>query len=98
MTLIILKTIIKRLLLNNDAIGAECSRVLPPDGIQQEPNTWKAMTTTNVKAECVPDIWKKWWNAFVNCFKRDAVCTCSAEKQAARKVEDAKAQENKDRI
>jgi hypothetical protein len=81
--------------LNNDAIGAKCSRVLSPAGIQQKPNTWKAMTTTHAKAECVPGIWKKWWNAFVNCFKRDAACACSAESQPARKVEDAKAQEKK---
>ena len=53
------------------------------------------MTTTNAKAECVPDIWKKYWNAFVNCFKRDVVCTCSAERQPAPKVEGAKAQEMK---
>jgi hypothetical protein len=81
--------------LNIDAIGAECSRVLPPDDIQQQPNTWKAMTTTNAKAECVPGIWKKWWNAFVNCFKRDAACTCSAERQPTPKLADAKAQEKK---
>ena len=61
----------------------------------KKPNTWKAMTTTNTKAECVPSFWKKSWNAFVNCFKRDAACTCSAEKQPAPKTEDAKAQGNK---
>jgi len=53
------------------------------------------MTTTNAKAEYVPSFWKKWWNALVNCFKRDAVCTCSAEKQAGPKVEEPKAQEKK---
>jgi hypothetical protein len=84
--------------LNNDAIGAEWSGVLPLVGIQQEPNTWKAMTTTNARAECVPGIWKKWWNAFMNCFKRDAVCPCCAEKQPAPKAEDARAQEKEGRI
>jgi hypothetical protein len=49
----------------------------------------------NAKAECVPGIWKKRWNAFMNCFKRDAVCTCSAERQPRPKVEEVKAQEKK---
>jgi hypothetical protein len=53
------------------------------------------MTTTNAKAECVPGIWKKWWNALVRCFKRDVVCTCSAENQPTPKVEDAKGKEKK---
>ncbi len=53
------------------------------------------MTTTSAKAECVPGIWKKWWNAFVNCFKRDAVCACCAEEQPAPKAEEARAQEKK---
>ena len=53
------------------------------------------MTTTNAQAECVPGIWKKWWNAFVNCFKRDALCACCAEKQAAPKADEARAQEKK---
>ena len=56
------------------------------------------MTTTNAKAECVPGIWKKWWNAFVNCFKRGAVCPCSAEGQPTPNVEDAKVQEKKGKI
>ena len=53
------------------------------------------MTTTNAKVECIPSFWKKWWNAFVNCFKQDAACTCSVEKQPPPKTEDAKAQEKK---
>jgi hypothetical protein len=53
------------------------------------------MTTSNAKVEYVPGIWKKWWNVFVNCFKRDAVCTCSAEREPAPKVKDAKVQDNK---
>ena len=53
------------------------------------------MTTTNAKVECVPSFWKKWWNALVNCFKRDAVCTCSAEKQPTPQAENAKTQEKK---
>ena len=78
----------------HDAIGVECSRVFPPGGIQQEPNTWKAMTT-NAKAEYVPSFWKKCWNAFVRCFKRDTVCTCSTERQSITKVEEPKPQEKK---
>ena len=54
------------------------------------------MTTTNTKVECVPNFWKKWWNAFVNCFKRDAACTCSAEQQLTPLAENAKAQEKKE--
>jgi hypothetical protein len=53
------------------------------------------MTTMNAKAECVPGIWRKWWNALVNCFKREAVRTCSAERQPTPKVEDANAQGRK---
>ena len=58
-------------------------------------NTWKAMITTNAKAECVPGIWNKWRNAYMNSFKRDVVWTRSGEKQPAPKGKDAKAQERR---
>jgi hypothetical protein len=61
----------------------------------KKPNTWKAMTTTNTKAECVPSFWKKWWNAFVRCFKREAVCTCSAERGSTAKVDEPRAPEKR---
>ena len=58
-------------------------------------NTWKAMITTNAKAECVPGIWNKWRNAYMNSFKRDVAWTRSGERQPTPKVKDAKAQERR---
>jgi hypothetical protein len=53
------------------------------------------MTTTNEKTEGTPGFWKKWWNALVNCFKRNGACNCCAKEQPAPKAEEPKPQDKK---
>ena len=86
------------LLLDMQAGSAECSKVPLPACAQDVLNTWKAMTTTNAKAEDVPSFWKKSWNALVRWFQRDKACTCSAETQSTPKVEEPKVEEKKSAV
>ena len=70
------------------------SRVLPSVRTQQ-PNTWKAMNTTNATEQSVPGFWQKWWNALVKYFNRGGTCACASEKTSTAEVEQPRATENK---
>jgi hypothetical protein len=64
----------------------------PPDSheTKKQPNTWKAMTTTNAKVQSGPSFWQKWWIAFVKWFKCDRPCSCATDEKSTCKVDELK--------